>query len=145
MAFSVYSLPDVKTVFNHPYVGRVSLSDKGAGRISISYAGDLASNTKTATGYVVVNKMVAKDGAISLEIPANSDADKILRKWIAYIKRAATNEFALGTLTLNDTAANRTLTMTGVVPQKEPDEAYDQQSGNRQYNLLFAEITVTER
>jgi len=142
MAFSVYSLSDVITTFNHPDVGKMVLSSKGGGRITISYAGDLASNTVTATGYVVVNKLVAKNGTCSMEIPTNSEADKFLRKWIKYIKAKATKRFALATLTLKDSAANRTLTLTGVVPQKEPDEGYDQQSGNRQYNLLFAEMTV---
>jgi hypothetical protein len=142
MGFSVYSLADVITTFNHPDVGRSVLSDVGAGRITISYAGDMGSATVTATGYVVMNKLVAKNGSISLEIPQNSDADKFLRKWIQYIKGAPTKKFALATLTLNDSAAGRILTMTGVIPQKEPDEGYDQQSGNRQYNLLYAELMV---
>ena len=137
--FSVYSLADVITTFNHPDVGKMVLSDNGGGRISIGYAGDLASNTVTATGYVVVNKMKSTNGTCQLEIPTNSEADNFLRKWIRYIKQASTNKFALASLTLKDTAANRTITLTGVVPQKEPDEGYDQQSGNRQYNLLFAE------
>lgn len=143
MGFSVYSLADVITTFNHPDVGKMVLSgENGGGRITIAYAGDMAANTKTATGYVVVNKLVAKDGSCSLEIPTNSAADNFLRKWIKFIKSAATKRFALASLTVFDSAANRTLTMTGVVPQKEPDEGYDQQSGNRQYNLLFAEMTV---
>jgi len=140
--FSVYSLADVVTTFNHPDVGKMVVSDEGGGRITISYAGDLASNTTTATGYVVVNKLVAKNGTVSLEIPQNSDADTFFRKWIKYVKSAPTKKFALATLTVFDSAANRTMSMTGVVPQKEPDEGYDQQSGNRQYNLLFAEMTV---
>ena len=142
MGFSVYSLSDVISTFNHPDVGKMVLSDNGGGRISLSYAGDMASNTTTATGYVVVNKLVAKNGTCSLEIPMNSNADAFLRKWIKYIKGAATKKFALATLTIFDSAVNRTITLIGVVPQKEPDEGYDQQSGNRQYNLLFAEMTV---
>ena len=141
MAFSTYSLADVVTTISHPGVGQCVLSDEGGGRITISYAGDMASNTKTATGYVVVNKLVAKDGTIGLEIPNNSNADIWLRKWIKYLKGSKTGDFANGQLVLKDTVANRTLNFTGVVPQKEPDEAYDQTAGNRQYNLLFAEMT----
>ena len=140
MAFSVYSLADVITTFNHPNVGKMTLSQKGGGRITISYVGDMAANTTTATGYVVVNKLVAKNGTCGMEIPANSEADVFLRRWIKYLETAPTNRFALATLTLNDTAAKRVLTLSGVVPQKKPDEAYDQQSGNRQYNLLYAEL-----
>lgn len=140
MAFSVYSLADVVTTLKHPDVGNCVISATGGGRVTISYAGDLASNTTTATGYVVVNKLRSTNGQIGLEIPQNSDADKFLRKWINYVKNAKTARFALGTFILNDPAGGRTLTMTGVVPQKEPDEGYDQTSGNRQYNLLFAEM-----
>ena len=141
MAFAVDSLADVVTTLNHPDVGKFVLSNGGAGRVSISHAGDMASNTRTATGYVVVNKLVSKDGSIGLEIPNHSEADVFMRKFIKYVKTAPTNRFALGSLTVMDPAANRTLTMTGVVPQKEPDEGYDQTAGNRQYNLLYAEMT----
>jgi len=139
--FSVYSLPDVVTVIEHPNVGKCVLSDAGGGRITVSYSGDMASMTTTATGYVVINKLVAKNGVISLEIPTNSEADNFLRKWINYVEKAKTGLFALTTMTLNDPAANRISSFTGVVPQKKPDEGYDQTSGNRQYNLLFAEMT----
>lgn len=141
MAFSIYSLSDVKTTISHPALRDCVLSDEGGGRITISYAGDMSSHTTTATGDVVVNKLVAKNGSIALEVPVNSSADQWLRDWIKYIKNNQTNAFALGSMVLNDTAGGRVLSMTGVTPQKEPDENYDQTSGNRQYNLLFAEMT----
>lgn len=140
MAFAVYSLADVITNISHPDVGQCVLSDAGGGRITVSYAGDMATNTTTAAGYVVVNKLRAKNGSLGLEIPANSQADVFLRKWIKYLKNSVTSRFALTNFVLKDTAAGRTLTFNGVVPQKEPDEGYDQTSGNRQYNLLFAEM-----
>ena len=139
--FSVYSLPDVVNVFSHPSVGKCVLSNAGGGRITVSYSNDMASVTTTATGYVVINKLVAKNGSISIEVPNNSDADLFMRKYISYIEKSKTAEFALGTMSLVDPAANRTLNFTGVVPQKIPDEGYDQTAGNRQYNLLFAEMT----
>ena len=140
MAFSVYSLSDVSVTINNDAVKKCVLSDCGAGRITISHAGDMASNTRTATGYVVVNRLVSRDGSIGLEIPNNSEADAYMRKWINHLKTCKTSEFAKTTLTVNDPAGGRTLTMSGVVPQKEPDEGYDQTAGNRQYNLLYAEM-----
>ena len=140
-SFATYSLPDVKTVISHPSVGKCVLSDAGGGRITVSFSGDMSSVTTTATGYVVINKLVAKNGSISMEIPTNSEADLFMRKLISYIEKAKTSEFALGTMTLTDAAAGRTLNFIGVVPQKKPDEAYDQTSGNRQYSLIFAEMT----
>ena len=139
--FAVYSLPDIITVLNHPQVGKSVLSNVGGGRITVSYSGELGSMTTTATGYVVVNKLVAKNGSIGLEVPTNSEADNFLRKFIKYVEKAKTSEFALGTLTLTDPAGKRKLTFYGVIPQKKPDEGYDATSGNRQYSLLFAEMT----
>lgn len=141
-SFSVYSLPDVVTVIKHPNVGKCVLSNVGGGRITVSYSSDMASVTTTATGYVVINKLVAKNGSISMEIPTNSEADKFMRKLISYVEKAKTSLFALTTMTLNDPAGGRTLNFTGVVPQKKPDEGYDQTSGNRQYTLMFAEMTT---
>jgi len=142
-SFAVYSLPDVINVFSHPAVGKCVLSEAGGGRVTVSYSGDMASVTNTATGYVVINKLVAKNGSIGLEIPTNSAADLFMRKYIAYIEKAKTSEFALGRMTLTDPAGGRKHEFIGVVPQKKPDEGYDQTSGNRQYNLLFAEMTTS--
>jgi len=138
--FSVYSLPDVVTTINHPDVGRCVLSDVGGGKITISYAGDMSSHTTTATGHVVVNRLKSQSGTVALEIPQNSEADLYLQKWIKYLKSCRTARFALSDLVLNDPASGKTYSMTGVTPQKQPDEGYDQTSGNRQYNLLFAEM-----
>lgn len=139
--FATYSLADVVTVIAHPSVGKCVLSDEGGGRITVSHGGDMSSITPTASGFPVINKIRIKNGAISMEIPNNSGADDFLRKWIKYVDKAATSEFALATMVLNDPAGNKTLNFVGVVPQRKPDENYDQTSGNRQYSLLFAEMT----
>lgn len=140
MAFSTYSLVDIITTINHPDVGKFCLSDGGGGRITISHSGDMFSNTRTATGYVTVNKMRAVDGTCVLEIPTNSDSDKFLRKWITYIENCPTKNSAVTSLTLYDPVGERTITLIGVVPQKKPDENYDQTAGNRSYALLYAEM-----
>ncbi|MBO7631861.1 MAG: DUF3277 family protein [Lachnospiraceae bacterium] len=142
MAFSVYSLADTYTTINNPDVGKMVLSDCGAGRITWSYAGEMSNNTTSATGYTVINRLVSKSGQISIEVPVNSDADLFLRKWIAYLKAKSTptKRYGLTSLIVKDSATGRTNSFSGVVPQKEPDENYDAVAGNRQYNLLFAEL-----
>lgn len=143
MTPAVYSLADVIVTFKYGSSKLTKvLSDCGSGRISISQAGDIGSHTTTATGYVVINKLRSPSGTCSLEIPVNSEADVFLRGWINYVKSCTNDEFANATLTLSDQMANRVTTLSNVIPQKEPDEAYDQTSGNRQYTLLYAEKTV---
>lgn len=144
MGFSTYSLKDTYTTMNNPDVGKMVLSDFGAGRISWSFAGEMSNNTTSATGYVVINRLVSKNGQISLEVPANSEADLFLRKWIAYLdaKSTPTKKYGLTTLVVKDSAMSRTHSFSGVVPQKKPDENYDAVAGNRQYNLLYAELVT---
>lgn len=139
--FATYSLADVSFVVEHEGVGQCNLSECGGGRITVSHGGDIASITKTATGYPIINKIRVTDGTINMEIPNNSGADTFLRKLIKYVKAAKTDEFAITTMTLNDPAGGHVFNFTGVVPQREPDEAYDQTAGNRQYVFLFAEMT----
>lgn len=140
---AVYSLAEVVTTLTYGESNLTCvLSENGGGRISIAYAGDLASHTTTATGYVVINKLRSTSGTCNLEVPVNSAADLFLRNWVKYIKSCSNSQFANATLVLVDRMANRTTTLYNVIPQKEPDEAYDQTSGNRQYNLLFADMTV---
>lgn len=145
MGFTVYSLADTHTTINCKDVGKLVLSDAGAGRITWTYAGELSSNTTTATGYTVINRLIARNGSISIEIPVNSEADKYMRKWITHLKskKTPTNKYGITTLTVVDNASKRKSSFTGVVPQKEPDENYDAVAGNRQYNLLFADMTQT--
>ena len=67
--YSVYSLADTKTVLYHPYVGQANLHACGRGKMVISYSGDLSSHTSTADGFVVINKLRAENGLITLEVP----------------------------------------------------------------------------
>ena len=54
---NVYSLADTRTVLEHPNVGTGNLHLCGAGKIVVSWSGDLSSHTVTADGYVVVNRL----------------------------------------------------------------------------------------
>lgn len=139
-----YSLLDVHVVFSHPDVGTYTITDEGAGRISFAYGDDLGSVTPTANGYVVVNRLRNRHGTVQLEIPQASLADEHLRKWIKYIKRddIKTERFALGTMTITDDNLGITYNLSGVVPQKDPDETFDKTAGFRTYNMLFADYTM---
>jgi len=142
MGYSVYSLADTYTTITNPDVGQMVLSDEGAGRISWSYSGDMSSHTTTANGYTVINRLVSRNGQISIEVPVNSGADLFMRKLIKYLdsKSTPTKRFALTNLVVKDSAMNRTNSFSGVTPRKKPDENYDQTAGNRQYELLYAEL-----
>ncbi len=141
MKTTVYSLADVRAVLYHQNVGQCVLSSQGLGKISVSFAGDLSSHTATADGYVVVNRLRSSHGTVTLEVPQNSSADEFLRKWARYLKSAETYLFALSALNIVDAAGNYSICCEGVTPQKIPDRAYDQTSGNVSWVLLAARIT----
>ena len=142
--YSVYSLADTKTVLYHPNVGQANLHLCGRGKMVISYSGDLSSHTATADGFVVVNKLKAENGLITLEVPQNSIADDFLRKWAKYLRNCKDPaRFALSTLTVTDNAGGFTIVMNCVTPQKVPDRTYDRSSTNLTYTLLAASITET--
>ena len=138
---AVYSLADVRVVLYHPNVGQCVLSSLGAGKITVSYTGDLSSHTATADGYVVVNRLRSSHGSVTVEIPQNSSADEFLRKWAWYLKNAPSHVFAASTLNLVDAAGNLTISCEGVTPRKIPDRAYDQTAGSLTWTFLAAGIS----
>ncbi len=138
---SVYSLADVRAVIYHQDVGQCVLSSQGLGKISITRSGDLSSHTATADGYVVVNRLRSSHGIVTLEVPQNSSADQFLRRWAKYLKNAQSYLFALTALNIVDGGGGFTVYCEGVTPQKIPDRAYDQTSGNVSWTLLAADIS----
>ena len=138
---AVYSLADVRVVLCHPDVGQCVLSSQGAGKITISWAGDLSSHTATADGYVVVNRLRTSHGMVTIEITQNSSADEFLRRWVRYLKNAPSAVFAASTLNLVDAAGGFTVSCRGVTPRKIPDRAYDQTSGNLTWTFLAESIS----
>ncbi len=140
--YNVYSLTDTKAVLTHPYVGTANLHLCGRGRMVVSFSGDMSAHTMTADGTVIINRLKAENGIITLEVPQNSIADEFLRKWCKYLRNTARPDFFhLTTLTITDQAGGFTLVCSGVTPQKIPDRTFDRSSTNLTYTLLAASIT----
>ena len=140
--YNVYSLTDTKAVLTHPYVGTANLHLCGRGRMVVSFSGDMSAHTMTADGTVIINRLKAENGIITLEVPQNSIADEFLRKWCKYLRNTSRPDFFhLTTLTITDQAGGFTLLCSGVTPQKIPDRTFDRSSTNLTYTLLAASIT----
>ena len=142
MAYNVYSLPDCKSVLNHPDVGTANLHQCGMGKIVVSAAGDLTSHTTTADGYIVVNKLKTTNGTVQIELPQDSLGDEFLRRWANWQKVPGNaNRVALGTLTIEDNVSGFRTICTGLSLQKVPDRVYDRTSTNLTYTFLATTIT----
>ena len=138
--YSVYSFADTSVVIGHPNIGQSLLSENGRGDITLVYAGEMSGHTATADGYTVVNKTRSHNGTVTLQVAQNSPADLFLRKYNNYVDLAPANQFALGTLTVDDKATGNVILCNGLTPQKKPDRAYAAQAGMISYSYLAAEI-----
>ena len=139
--YGIYSLADTRVILSHPSVGQCVLSDTGAGKFTIAYSGDISSHTATAAGYVVINKLSSHHGSLSLEVSQNSEADHFLRRWASWMDSSSSSSYSDTTLTVRDEAAGKTITLSGVTPQRIPDLTYDQSSGSQTWVLLAAVIS----
>ena len=120
MAYNVYSFPDVKAVIKHSDVGQCSLHQSGMGKITVSAAGDLASHTTTADGYVIVNRLKTTNGTITIEVPQGSVADWFLRKWARWARSLQNpSRIALGVLTIQDTVGGKRK-RSSPIPSSQP-------------------------
>lgn len=138
--YHVYSFKDHQVIVNFPPLGRYNLSENGLGRIGIAYSGDLASMTTALDGSAIVNQHHSNSGSINLDIPQVGDANDYMDRWANYCKKASSKEFAEAEITIIDTATGKSIIATGVAPQKHSDITYDQDSQNRSWTLLAAEI-----
>ena len=142
MSYNIYSLADTRIVLYHPKVGTAILSLCGIGKVVVSYSGDLSSHTISADGSVTVNRLKTQNATVTVEIPQNSIGDDFMRKWIRFLRNVKSTESWLQTtLTITEPSGGRTITMTGVTPQKTPDRTYDRTSSNLTYTLLAANVT----
>lgn len=140
--YTVYSLADTRLLMYHPAIGQYDFSLAGAGKISLSWSGDVSSHTTTADGSVVINRLRSSNGTVSLEVPQNSSADTFLRNWARYIRNSASAAlFGKTTLTLIDSAGTIHILCQGVTPQKIPDRVYDRASTSVTWTMLAASIT----
>ena len=142
MAQKVYSFLDHKVIVNYPPLGRYNLSSGGIGKITVAYAGEMASITSTPSGAVIMNKKHRKDGTIAIEVPQVGDANDFLDRWCNYARTAATKDFATASLTITDTVTGKNVTCNGVAPQKQADVVYDEDAQTRPWTFVCAEIIM---
>lgn len=136
-----YSFEDHRVVLSHPDVGTFQLSDGGIGRVVVAYSGENSRITTSLDGGVVVNKIKNNSGSVAIDVLQTSDATAWLKKYVNYLKNAASNRYALGQLVITGVDGENTV-CTGVVPQKMPDIGYDAEAQNRSWQFLAADVVM---
>lgn len=140
--YKVYSFKDHSVVVNYPGLGRYKLSEGGIGKITVAFAQDLASVTTALDGMTIINKHHGVNGVIQIEIPQVGDANDYMDRWTNHAKNSPTKNFADAEITVINEDGKTVVSAVGVAPQKHADVVYDQDSQNRTWALLVAELEI---
>ena len=140
MKTTTYSFADVSLILSHPAVGQFTFTGEGVGSVSVSRATDVTQHDLAADGSVMVSKIIAKNGTMTLNIQQTSEGHRFLKRWVSYITNAPTSEWARASAVLHCPAQGETITMQGVSPQKRADVAYQASGQQVAWPLMAAEI-----
>jgi hypothetical protein len=140
MGMTTYSFTDVSFSISHPGVGKYIASGEGIGNINISMTNDRTAHDVASDGSVMVSKIRARNGSLSLAVQQTSGLNRWLMKWYNYLETAPTSAWADTTIVIRCPRMGEQTTAIGVSPQKLPDKPYQAQGQNVNWALLAADI-----
>ena len=120
----VYSFEDTSVTISHPNFGSYTAFGTGIGSIAVSYANDVTIHDVASDLAVVVSKTA-----------------KRMRRFANYIEQAATEEFALATISISNRSTGDNYYCTGVSHRKKADNNFQSQAQNRSWEMMCASIT----
>lgn len=125
----------------HPLVGLKTINGEGIGEVNISYATDNTDHNLAADGVVMVSKVKADNGTVSLQIQQVSDLHQWLLGYFNTVYQSTSDQWALGYL--NISSANgygNTLHITGLSNTKRSDQPFQQQGQMVTWNFMATAI-----
>ncbi len=135
-----YSFEDTSLVISHPSYGSFSAYGTGIGSIGVAFSNDVTTHDVAADLAVIVSKSVKKNGTITLDILQTSELNDWLTKWANYIENAATNEFAISSVTVKNASTGEQWNCTGVTHQKKSGGSFKSTAETKQWTLMCASI-----
>lgn len=141
MPYSTYSFNDVHVVISPPGFPAYTLNGQGVGDINISFADDNTLHDRSADGRVMVSKIKANNGSISISVQQTSALHKYLKQLFNFLRLRDTSAWAGTMITLSSPAGLfDTITATGVSFSKRADQPYQAQGQNVTWNFMAADI-----
>lgn len=142
MATTTYSFKDVNAVITPPTgFGQGATSGNGVGEINVEYARDKTAHSPAADGSVMVTKIIAKEGSISISCQQTSPLHRYLRSLINHLENQPTAAWAGTTITIsNANGFQDNMYARGVSFQKPAGQPYQEQGQMVTWNFLAAEI-----
>jgi hypothetical protein len=140
MGFNVYSFLDLTGNITHPSVGAYTFTGEGIGEMTVSQTGDTTAHDIAADGTVMISKMPAPAGTITIQAQQTSALHNWLIKWYAYLQIADTDEWAQSNILIRAPKMGRSHVATGVSPQKQSDTPYQAQGQRVTWVLMCADL-----
>ncbi|MHB9057145.1 MAG: phage protein [Paludibacteraceae bacterium] len=137
---NTYSFADVTAVISHPSVGNLIVTGQGVGSITITKTADVTAHDRSADGTIMVSKIAAPDGAVSITFQQTSEANKWFTKWYNYLIAASASEWADTTIVIKAPTMQELINCFGVSPQKFADKPFQAQGSMVTWNLMAASV-----
>lgn len=137
---ATYSFSDIQFVLSHPAYPPFSMNGQGVGEVRISYDQDNSAHTLGADGTVMVSKIRANNGSISLSMQQTSPLHAWLKGLFNYLNTAPTNQWAAMAVDITGAFMVDNIRARGVSIQKRADQGYAQQGENVTWTLMAADI-----
>lgn len=141
MATTTYSFSDVKIVLQFPGYPSYTVNGQGTGDISITYANDNSAHNLAADGSVMVSRIRAENGAMSLNVQQTSPLHNWLKGVFNYLNNPQTASalWASGVVTVSSPNGGfENINLTGVSFTKRADQPYQQQGQMVTWNFMYA-------
>lgn len=138
---TVYSFSNVHMVINPPGFQAYTVNGQGVGEISITYANDNTTHDLAADGIVMVSKVLANNGAISITVQQTSPLHQYLKGVFNGLMGANTPAWA--GMNISITSPNGgfdNITASGVSFTKRADQPFQQQGQRVTWNFMAADI-----
>jgi len=138
--YKPYSFADVSTVVSHPGFGQFVATGEGLGSITTEMTTDRTIHDVAADGGVMVSKIKARNGTISMAIQQTSTFHQWLTKLYNYLETADTDQWAEIKIIIRTLAMSELETCTGVSFSKLPSNPRQAQGQNLTWSLMAADI-----
>ena len=140
MGYKTYSFEDVSVVFSHPGFGQFIATGSGLGSITTDMTTDRTIQDVAADGSVMISKVKARNGTISISIQQTSTFHQWLIKLYNYLETADTSKWAETKVIIRTPVMNELETCTGVSFGKLPSNPRQAQGQNLTWSLMAADI-----
>jgi len=140
MSYETYSFEDVSAVVSHPSFGQFIASGEGIGSITTEMTTDRTIQDVAADGNVMVSKIKARNGKVSLSIQQTSSFHQWLVKLYNYLEAASTSKWAETKIIIRTPGMNELETCTGVSFDKLPSNPRQAEGQKLTWSLMAADI-----